>query len=151
MRTPRNTALVGFAAGALGLAWLGAYVDSFILQPDEVSARAIGTGGSAYPLVLNARLVIALIGCILFGAGLFFLRRRVMAVETTSAFGRSLMLGATYSIGFAVLNRIAMWQGGGGPFVILLWALAIGMPPVMVWLLGGVAGEPAKDDSRRPG
>jgi hypothetical protein len=130
----------GFLLGAILVAWCAAFADAFVLRMDDVSSRALGSPEYAYGPILISRLLVALVGALVFGAATFLLGNS--SASHRRAFGRGASWGAAYSAALAALLHVSLWLDVGAG-VLGLWGAAIVLPAAAAWMCapGGAAQQ----------
>ena len=113
-----------FSAAAIAIAWIGAYVDTFVLPMDETSAHALGSPEFAYCTVVGTRLVVTAVACVIFTVTLLVTRSTNRRSRSASL--RAVAYGAGLSTVVFVLGDLA--ELTKGMTVVLMWVVIAAAP-----------------------
>jgi hypothetical protein len=123
---------VAFLAGAISVAWLGAFTDTFLVNLDEATSRHLGDPDVGYPVVLVLRVLAALLGALAFCIAGLFLRSGIRCPVASGV--RAGLWGAGYSAAVVGLLHVTAWLNTGVA-VLGLWIGIIVLPVGAAWAL----------------
>jgi hypothetical protein len=118
---------VAFSVAAIAIAWIGAYLDTFVLPMDETSAHALGSPEFAYGIVVGTRLVVTAISCVVFTVTLLFTRS--CNPRSGSGVLRAVAYGAVFSAVVFTLGALA--KVTKGTTVAPMWVVIVAAPVVL--------------------